>query len=1209
MVARIRSWWPQHPRAAWGFVVVCALAVVATFAVVQARADLGDDVVAPTVPSDVIATSGAASPTIASVSWSASTDESGVVGYKVWRSVAEEGPFESIGTTAGTDFDDRAGVPAQDYFYAVTAYDAAGNESDRSTAAGPTSSAWTATPHGGYGPTTDYCSWCHVPHQAAAELGLRETGDTLGGELSICYTCHDGGSDAADVASGSPDSFSMASGHTLEQTATAADLTNNCSGCHSLHRSQAEYPNLPASKVNSATVTNDVEWCEACHNDAEDWVDPGYPTPDAPTRDASGYPVMGTFAGPLTYDDTTSSAHASIPASPSAGRSEGSCLYCHAAHRGTNEYDALRGTFRPSDASTVASDQADGLYADTCFYCHGGAIPSELTTAPADIRQFVTAAGANSGHRIRTAGGILPAGAPLPCYDCHNPHGSARANRSLLSDELGENLDTSTESGTRQVCLSCHTSSDGQIWDSTEGAPAAVGSQTVEGLKRDGSDGSVLRLSEVPGHAWADGDSCARCHGDDYASGGSNVHNPGGGISPGGIACYQCHSVYQEHMEDSSGATTGTSNSTVYHHVLGGAAGEGDMTATVDAYPTSTTDVYCVSCHADHDIFNASKAGNLRSDVTSASGTATASADYRADTNDGICTSCHATSLTKQGPGSEQKSDGSTATAKITAGSDPGEYGATAHDYAAQSSFGDGSTFDANCTKCHNDENDPAYKSAQTTADKFGLHWSAWRRVISAFGAPASDPVSENHCYGCHSGAGPNDRYGVQPMSAAARAIQGQFQLASKHPVAATGGNSVECESCHNPHVVNATGKVTDPWNTYLLIGYTTGAEKVAFCLKCHAASASLPVAGTDETTHVPSTVTISAPEQQRMDKSTYSSTAHWTAGGSIATTETQACSVCHDSHGSAAPSLLGVFDPLASANMINGFTITANDNTVCFACHTVSSTGFPSATTDASGYPVDGTWPGMGVYSIGYDPVNNTGSMHNTTNAVLPGKIYTGGACNNCHDVHGTANAQDELRTEDQNGALGVFGYSAGDFSFCFNCHDSDGPAGRDIASFYPASVGGADGGDGHAIATSGGNLPVGGAVPCYDCHNPHGSQSSAYGLTVVSELAPGVRVLVGDTAGEIQMSPAQQAADAENVRNFCFTCHTTADTTKGWDGAALVAVTAGAEVEGLDRTTSAVLHLSGRSGHYEADTADNCYTCHGSDYTVPSGENVHNP
>ena len=78
--------------------------------------------------------------------------------------------------------------------------------------------------------------------------------------------------------------------------------------------------------------------------------------------------------------------------------------------------------------------------------------------------------------------------------------------------------------------------------------------------------------------------------------------------------------------------------------------------------------------------------------------------------------------------------------------------------------------------------------------------------------------------------------------------------------------------------------------------------------------------------------------------------------------------------------------------------------------------------------------------------------------------------------------------------------------------------------------------------------------------------------------------------------------------MRSFCFTCHTTSDTTAGWDSdaGALATLTTSETVVGIPRD-GGVLHLSDRDGH-RADDTSSCYDCHGDSY-APGGHNVHDP
>ena len=90
----------------------------------------------PTAPTNVSAKAVAGQNQVA-VTWNAATDNTGVTGYKVYRSDLTQ-PFTPSGT--GTSFTDTSVSSGTAYTYKVTALDAAGNESDPSAPATVTSS-------------------------------------------------------------------------------------------------------------------------------------------------------------------------------------------------------------------------------------------------------------------------------------------------------------------------------------------------------------------------------------------------------------------------------------------------------------------------------------------------------------------------------------------------------------------------------------------------------------------------------------------------------------------------------------------------------------------------------------------------------------------------------------------------------------------------------------------------------------------------------------------------------------------------------------------------------------------------------------------------------------------------------------------------------------------------------------------------------------
>ena len=130
----------------------------------------------------------------------------------------------------------------------------------------------------------------------------------------------------------------------------------------------------------------------------------------------------------------------------------------------------------------MANDRSTGAYAALCLTCHGGG--SWEASGAADIKQYVTygasdtGIGAAGGHRIKSSGGTLPVNAPLPCYDCHDPHGSPNQYHfvTTVGDKTGVSVPGSPQwgplcggchagdaSGWHQYCEDCHHSPDSHV--------------------------------------------------------------------------------------------------------------------------------------------------------------------------------------------------------------------------------------------------------------------------------------------------------------------------------------------------------------------------------------------------------------------------------------------------------------------------------------------------------------------------------------------------------------------------------------------------------------------------------------------------------------------------------------------------------------------------------------------------------------------------
>ncbi len=93
---------------------------------------------APTIPTDLTAT--AAGSTQIDLTWTASTDNVGVIGYKIYRAVGSSTTFSFLAQVTGSNASDTGLTPNTTYTYKVSAIDARPNESSMSTPASATTS-------------------------------------------------------------------------------------------------------------------------------------------------------------------------------------------------------------------------------------------------------------------------------------------------------------------------------------------------------------------------------------------------------------------------------------------------------------------------------------------------------------------------------------------------------------------------------------------------------------------------------------------------------------------------------------------------------------------------------------------------------------------------------------------------------------------------------------------------------------------------------------------------------------------------------------------------------------------------------------------------------------------------------------------------------------------------------------------------------------
>ena len=533
------------------------------------------------------------------------------------------------------------------------------------------------------------------------------------------------------------------------------------------------------------------------------------------------------------------------PNNPGAFTNTSLCGACHMVHLAPTGKRILQKVFT-KEPEEVNGSSAD-VFAELCFSCHDGSGSS------VNIKEHYDSSGANAGHKIDYTGdasdavdygyparGITyNAGTQLPCMICHDVHQSRNGNYAMLADELYEYATTATQNnGTgswdssstlwasssstdevlRKRCEVCHRSADGlphtgPTQDGTGGF--ADNKSVIVGIDmaRPGSHTSPPKDTQV-------------C----YGAGGChlNAHNPGVGESSGDSECSLCHPFY-ENMNSST---------STYHHYMQNAEVTA-LTSSSSKYPTknlfgagdgNAEERRCLMCHVDHDIFSPGanpdgiRASNLRIDATSipTSITDSTNTDFVSSaTKGGICLSCHENSQTKS---TTRAVDGSSKTLVV----DKDQFMFSAHQYTEEptSTFpSDNSTFRPNCVKCHSTMTSANYgASKQNSTYRFELHDGPYRRLLSVLGISSpSDPLEQNFCYECHSGATSYDYYGGQAMSTASQGIENLFTGKTyTHPITASpttkhvavegessgwntrGDRHIECEDCHNPHGAKA---------------------------------------------------------------------------------------------------------------------------------------------------------------------------------------------------------------------------------------------------------------------------------------------------------------------------------------------------------------------------------------------------------------------
>jgi hypothetical protein len=240
------------------------------------------------------------------------------------------------------------------------------------------------------------------------------------------------------------------------------------------------------------------------------------------------------------------------------------------------------------------------------------------------------------------------------------------------------------------------------------------------------------------------------------------------------------------------------------------------------------------------------------------------------------------------------------------------------------------------------------------------------------------------------------------------------------------------------------------------------------------------------------------------------------------------------------------------------------------------------------------GRWPGADIFGNPGQTGSGDYLSPHAFDPDMPRRDAGGeGLCLNCHDPHGKGQQRDLL--------VARYGAIAGhaavgapeQYALCFSCHGRTGPAGMDLGGrfvedYYDRGLNGDTAGHqirkNPAIALSWPSyVQIGDMLPCYDCHNPHGSQG-------YNRVQPNGALLSDALVGWSGLT--NTVGDAPQSRLLCLGCPIPSD---GIPGTVVV--------HGIVMNT-----LSSQAQHQASGTAA-CHDCHGRDYSGPTSHNVHNP
>jgi hypothetical protein len=302
----------------------------------------------------------------------------------------------------------------------------------------------------------------------------------------ICYVCHS--LNPADIRTGS--NSIRKDQNVLSPIPTPSGSTAWVGGmpitCEFCHKAADDVPTLnfalkayrhPVRTIqDNAAVPVEIA-CGDCHNGNAGGSNKDLTPLTMTTKDATdGYPDHDNVAAGYLHNLTSNPPHLTVP-------------YWSAT--------SLPGVNRTNDTTFWTAVKA-GTQDIVCWVCHESGRTNSPTRGPLTnavstkyVKGEYTGTGSAKGHRIRTSvAGALGVGSALPCYDCHDSHGSMNRafvldNQSIYGAGTAAVAVTTFNQGARPyndriVCAQCHDTGN-PATAATKAVPAQ-GGKIVEGM-------------------------------------------------------------------------------------------------------------------------------------------------------------------------------------------------------------------------------------------------------------------------------------------------------------------------------------------------------------------------------------------------------------------------------------------------------------------------------------------------------------------------------------------------------------------------------------------------------------------------------------------------------------------------------------------------------------------------------------------------------